>query len=285
MNEAPDAAVVASATDIAIAAAEEAGAAIRAGLREALQVRAKGADGDLVTQLDLLAEDIILRRLREAFPGHAILAEESGRHGGAQDSWCWVVDPLDGTNNIAVGLPVYSVGIALCHAGTPVVGVVHEPTTDRTWWAVRGGGAFGPHGRIRGLARERKRSAPTLAWLQGYSVGSADPVARGLRLTLEANARRVIQLWSPLLCWMMVSRGDIDGFVGYRAGVIDLPAGSLIARESGIRITDFDGAPLDERIDPADGGVDFLAGTGEIPHDLALLVKSAADVRVSGLAR
>ncbi|MEV6276489.1 inositol monophosphatase family protein [Nocardia sp. NPDC051832] len=271
------------AVDVAITAAEEAGEAIRAGLGGALAIRAKGSAGDLVTDLDLRAEDIILGHLRRAFPGHRILAEEAGLLAGADDAWCWVVDPLDGTNNIAIGLPVCTVGIALCHYGTPVVGVVHEPLTGHTWSAVRGGGASGPDGRLWQPPSARSAAAPVLAWLQGYPVGRADPIARAMRLTLEANSRRLIQLWSPLLCWIMLARGDIDGFVGYRAGVVDLPAGSLIARESGVELTDFGGAPLDDTIDPLGGEVDFIAGSPHMTAELARWVKAAAEVAVTGL--
>jgi myo-inositol-1(or 4)-monophosphatase len=165
--------------------------------------------------------------------------------------------------------------------------VVHEPLFGRTWAAVRDGGAVGPDGPLRlcpdsRLARPGAASAPTLAWLQGYSVRS-DPAARALRLSLESGSRRLIQLWSPLLCWVMLSRGAIDGFIGYRAGLVDLPAGSLIAREAGVQICDFDGVLLDDRFDRARGPVDFIAAGAELTTDLMLLVKAAAEVSVSGL--
>ncbi|WP_431958510.1 inositol monophosphatase family protein [Nocardia lijiangensis] len=283
LNVAPNDAVVDLAADIAIAAAAEAGRAIRAGLSGALEVLPKGGSGDLVTALDLRSEAIIVGRLRHAFPDHRILAEESGLLEGADEAWCWVVDPLDGTNNIAVGLPVYSIGIALCHYGIPVFGVVHEPTTGRTWSARRGYGATGPDGPLYQPQTPPPLAGPTLAWLQGYPVARTDPAARALRLSLESGARRLIQLWSPLLCWIMLSRGHIDGFVGYRAGVVDLPAGSLIARESGITVTGFDGEPLDDRIDPIGQEISFLAARPDMLSDLTLLVKSAADVTVTGL--
>ncbi|MFX0576554.1 inositol monophosphatase family protein [Nocardia nepalensis] len=279
--EPPDA-ILALARSVAIDAAIEAGRAIRAGLAGSLTVRIKDAAGDLVTDLDLRAEHLIVSHIRRAFPGHWILAEESGLD-GVDDSWCWVVDPLDGTNNIAIGLPVCTVGIALCHNGIPVLGVVHEPVTDRTWSAVRGDGATGPDGPLRRPPHRPSESAPTLAWLQGYPVGRGDPAARALRLSLESGSRRLIQLWSPLLCWVMLARGDIDGFVGYRAGLVDLPAGTLLARESGLHLTDFDGAPLDERLDLPTGEVNFIAASAEVLPDLTLLVKSAAEVTVTGL--
>ncbi|WP_405165373.1 inositol monophosphatase [Nocardia sp. NBC_01499] len=271
------------AAGVAVAAAVEAGHAIRSGLLEALTISTKDPTGDVVTDLDFLAEEIILRHLRQAFPGHRILAEESGAIDSTDDAWCWVVDPLDGTNNIAIGLPVCTVGIALCHNGTPVLGVVHEPIADRTWTAIRGRGAHGPNGLLWHPAHRPAAAAPVLAWLQGYPVARADPIARALRLTLESASRRLIQLWSPLLCWVMLSNGDIDGFVGYRAGLIDLPAGALLARESGMHITDFDGTLLDERLDLPAGEVDFIAGSSEMMSELTLLVKSAAEVTVTGL--
>ncbi|MFI6998502.1 inositol monophosphatase family protein [Nocardia sp. NPDC050175] len=271
------------AAGVAVAAAVEAGHAIRSGLLEALTISTKDPTGDVVTDLDLLAEEIILRHIRRAFPEHGILAEESGVVDNADDAWCWVIDPLDGTNNIAIGLPVCTVGIALCHNGTPVLGVVHEPIADRTWTAIRGRGAHGPNGPLWHPAHRPAASAPVLAWLQGYPVTRADPTARALRLTLESASRRLIQLWSPLLCWVMLSNGDIDGFVGYRAGLIDLPAGALLARESGMHITDFHGTTLDERLELPTGEVDFIAGSSEMMSDLTLLVKSAAEVTVTGL--
>jgi myo-inositol-1(or 4)-monophosphatase len=279
--EPPDA-IVALARSVAIEAAIEAGRAISAGLAGSLTVRIKDAAGDLVTDLDLRAEHLIVSHIRRAFPDHRILAEESGLD-GADDSWCWVVDPLDGTNNIAIGLPVCTVGIALCHNGIPVLGVIHEPVTDRTWSAVRGDGATGPDGPLHRPPHRPSESAPTLAWLQGYPVGRGDPAARALRLSLESGSRRLIQLWSPLLCWVMLARGDIDGFVGYRAGLVDLPAGTLLARESGLHLTDFDGAPLDDRLDLPTGEVNFIAANAEVLPDLTLLVKSAAEVTVTGL--
>ncbi|MFD3593687.1 inositol monophosphatase family protein [Nocardia sp. NPDC058640] len=263
--------------------AVRAGSLIRSRLTQPLGMRVKDASGDLVSDLDIRAEKMILRDLRRAFPRHRVLAEESGEVDGDEPEWCWFVDPLDGTNNLAVGLQVFSIGIALCHYGTPVLGVVHEPMTGHTWSAVVGHGATGPDGPVRHTTAPRPGGAPVLAWLQGYPVGRADATAQALRLTLEANSRRLIQLWSPQLCWIMVGRGLIHGFVGYRAGLIDFPAGSLFARECGIEITDFDRKPLPESMDDLNGEVSFLAGELDVIDELAQVVKSVDDVVVTGL--
>ncbi|HKT04174.1 MAG TPA: inositol monophosphatase family protein, partial [Rugosimonospora sp.] len=129
------------ATGVAVHAAEAAGQLLRTRSHGPLGARAKDASGDLVTDLDLAAEEVILGRLRAAYPDHQLISEEAGVSGAAGAAWTWLVDPLDGTNNLAVGLSDYVVGIALCERRRPVLGVVHEPVTGRTWSAVRGRGA------------------------------------------------------------------------------------------------------------------------------------------------
>jgi myo-inositol-1(or 4)-monophosphatase len=267
---------------VAVRAAEAAGAVVRRGLvggRPATRV--KDGAGDVVAELDLAAERLVVRRIRAAFPGHGILAEEHGLRAAADGTWSWLVEPLDGTNNVAIGLRACAVGIALCRNGVPVLGVVHDPVAGHTYWAIRDRGAFGPDGPLHTASSRLADTGGVLAWLQGYAVGRDDARARALRLVLERGSRRLVQLWAPLLCWVMLARGDIEGFVGYRAGVADLPAGGLIAREAGVRICGFDGVELDGRRQLA-GDVDFVAGSAAAVEELVLLVKSAAEVRVAG---
>jgi myo-inositol-1(or 4)-monophosphatase len=273
---------------VAVDAAEAAGELIRVGLGGELGTRAKDATGDLITDLDLAAESLIVTRIQRAFPDHRILAEEAGllvaESDVDDDSWCWLVDPLDGTNNVAIGLHACAVGIALCHNGLPVLGVVRDPIAGQTWSAVLDKGAFGPGGLVRCPPYRQREAGPVLAWVQGYGVRPDDETARALRIVLEQGSRRLIQMWAPLLCWVMLARGDIDGFVGYRAGFVDLPAGLLLAREAGVAIRDFDGRPLDDRADLASlAGVDFVAGHPEVIADLLVMVKAADGVTVSGV--
>ena len=131
---------------VAVDAAEAAGTLLRERAGSSFTVRSKGA-GDVVTDLDLASERLIIERITAAFPTHQIVAEEAGVvDPSSDDDWVWLVDPLDGTNNVAMGLPAYVVGVALCHHREPVVGVVHDPIGGKTFTAVRGSGAFGPHG-------------------------------------------------------------------------------------------------------------------------------------------
>jgi len=272
------------ARSVAVSAAQEAGALLRSRIRGPLNISPKGTSGDVVTSLDLAAEALIVGRLAAEFPDHRIVAEESGAH-DRDSAWTWLVDPLDGTNNVAIGLPVYVVGIALCLNRRPVLGVIFDANTGETWSAVRGGGTRAPRppcGPVR-ARRRRTPHGPVLGWTQGHAVGRSDSAAWALKLTLEQHAQRLLQLWAPLLCWVMLARGDIDGFVGYRPGAIDLPAGSLIAAEAGFSVVTLAGDPFDESVsDPAHRS--FVAGhPGRIPELLRLV--RAAEATQDGLRR
>jgi myo-inositol-1(or 4)-monophosphatase len=268
---------------VAVRAAESAGSLLTAGATDPLGIHIKSATGDMVTDLDLAAERLIVDQIRAAFPRHRIIAEESGLLDADDSTWSWLVDPLDGTNNLAIGLSNYAVGIALCRAAVPVLGVVHDPVRGETWSAVRGRGVTGPSGAPMRTQFRRPKHAPVLAWAQGYAVSRDDHNAQALRLMLESRSRRVLQLWAPLLAWVMLARGDIDGFVGYRAEPLDLPAGSLIAREAGIAVRDFDGRPFDEHIDRPDD-LNFVAGPPGLINDLLDMVHAAGNVSIAGVA-
>ncbi|GAA2408336.1 hypothetical protein GCM10010191_16070 [Actinomadura vinacea] len=263
----PAAAVdLSAARRVAVRAAEEAGALLRARMDGPLDVRLKDPAGDVVTDLDVAAESLILRRLRESYPGHRVIAEESGVTAGEGDGGdgglVWLVDPLDGTNNVAIGMPVYAVGLALCAGSVPVLGVVHDPVSGRTWSAIRDEGAQDPSGAplaLNGRIRPGRKENPVFAWTQGHKVGRCDPVAFPLRSMLEASSGRLLQLWAPLVAWVMLARGDIDGIVGYRPEVVDLPAGAILAAEAGAELRALDGSPYEPGIDRSPDELSFVA--------------------------
>jgi myo-inositol-1(or 4)-monophosphatase len=103
---------------------------------------------------------------------------------------------------------------------------------------------------------------------------------------LDATSRRVFQLWAPLLSWVMLARGDIDGIVGYRTEAVDLPAGLVLALEAGMAVCDLDGGPFDGGIGRPDTDRSFVAGRPEDLDRLVDLVRSARRIQpaVGGLA-
>jgi myo-inositol-1(or 4)-monophosphatase len=158
--------------NIAVKAARAAGAIInRAALDiERLHVNVKNPN-DFVTEVDHASERAIIDTLLEAYPDHAILAEESGRaHGAKASEYLWIIDPLDGTTNFVHGLPTYAVSIALAHLGQIQQAVVYDPARNDLFYASKGRGAFLNDRRIR--VSKRTRLAESL-------VGTGFPFRKG----------------------------------------------------------------------------------------------------------
>ncbi|HEV2345826.1 MAG TPA: inositol monophosphatase family protein [Actinocrinis sp.] len=275
---APDAQDLSGHLGTARRAAHAAGDFLRTRTAQRADFRSKGVDGDLVSDLDLGAEQLIVERLRADFPDIPVLAEEGGFYGATGSRWSWMVDPLDGTNNLAIGLSAYVVGIALCRDWQPVVSVVHEPETRRTWSAMIGAGMQGPVVHSQHACRNRT----VVAWTQGYGVLRTDPQASSVKILLEWKTHRVLPLWAPLLGWVMLARGDIDAFVGYRPEPVDLPGGLLLARESGVRVVAWDGTAYEASFDPGSvgGAADrsFIAARTDRLGGLVGLVEQAASM-------
>jgi myo-inositol-1(or 4)-monophosphatase len=104
-------------------------------------IKSKGRVGDLVTNADVAAEQVVLDYLREHTPSIAILAEESGPS-GTPGSLCWCVDPLDGTTNFAHGYPFFATSVGLIWEGKPLLGSVAVPFLNETYWCSPHQGSF-----------------------------------------------------------------------------------------------------------------------------------------------
>jgi myo-inositol-1(or 4)-monophosphatase len=260
---------------IAVDIAEEVGQLVSGKFNTAITWQDKGTTGDVVTSLDLAAERLIIDRLHDAFPSHRIVSEESGTACESSGPWTWLVDPLDGSNNIVVGLPVVAIGLTLCYDNRPLVGVVHEPFISGTWSAVKGIGAWRAGDRPL-LRQSDARRRPVLAWTQGYQISARDQTSSALRSVLKEYARRLLELWAPLCAWAMLARGHIEGIVAYRAGELDLHGGALIAGMTGVEIRDFDGTPFKARFESLAENRSFVAAIPERIDELLELVSREA---------
>jgi myo-inositol-1(or 4)-monophosphatase len=228
--------------NIAVKAARAAGSIInRAALDvERLTITAKGVN-DFVTEVDQAAEEAVIETLLTAYPGHAILAEESGRTRGAKHSeFLWIIDPLDGTTNFIHGFPVYAVSIALAFRGKVEQAVVYDPTRNDLFYASKGRGAFINDRRLR--VSKRTRLAESL-------IGTGFPFRKG------DNFKRYVEMFEQVmqhcagvrrpgaaaldLCY--VAAGWYDGFFETGLSPWDVAAGSLMITEAGGLIGNFTG--------------------------------------------
>ncbi|MBK7279023.1 MAG: inositol monophosphatase [Betaproteobacteria bacterium] len=226
----------------AIKAARAAGSIInRAALDlEVLKIGTKGPN-DYVSEVDRAAEAAIIEILLEAYPGHAILAEESGReHGAKHSEYTWIIDPLDGTTNFLHGFPVYAVSIGLAFRGKVEQGVVYDPTRNDLFFASKGRGAFLNDRRLRVSKRTRITDA---------LIGTGFPFRKG------DNFKRYVKMFEEVmqhcaglrrpgaaaldLCY--VAAGYYDGFFETGLNPWDVAAGSLIITEAGGLIGNFTG--------------------------------------------
>jgi myo-inositol-1(or 4)-monophosphatase len=224
----------------AIATAREAGSIARADFGREVLAEPKGERGDVVTRVDREAEALIVAAIQDRFPDHDLWSEEGGAYGSADGPWRWEVDPLDGTNNFVLGLPLYGVCLTLTRDGAPVVCAIHDAHHDATCSAVAGAGAR-REGRALAIGPPQPPVVSTVSWLQGYAVEAGDPVAARCRGALERTYKRVLRTWAPSVDWALLAAGRLGGVVAYRNEPEDLNGGVLLAREAGAAVAPFAG--------------------------------------------
>jgi myo-inositol-1(or 4)-monophosphatase len=228
--------------NIAIKAARTAGAIInRASLDlERIQVNTK-APNDFVTEVDQAAEAAVIDTLLAAYPGHGILAEESGSARGARDSeYVWIIDPLDGTTNFIHGLPTYAVSIALSFRQQIQQAVVYDPARNDLFYATRGRGAYLNDKRLR--VSKRTRMAEALIGT-GFPFRKGDDLAQYMRIleTVMKGCAGVRRPGAAALDLCYVAAGWYDGFFESGLSPWDVAAGSLLVSEAGGLVGNFTG--------------------------------------------
>jgi myo-inositol-1(or 4)-monophosphatase len=237
-------------TEFAIRAARAAGKILLEGYGTRLTVEHKRreiGEIDLVTEFDRRAEDLILGRIRKAFPRHRILSEESGLSGAGGEKPLeggepiWLVDPLDGTTNFAHGLPIFSVSIGLREKGRTRLGVVYDPTRKEVFWAERGKGAYCGAERLRASSTaELGRSLLVTGFPYDAWTNPENNVDNFAKFTVRSQGVR--RLGSAAIDLAYIGAGRFDGYWELRLSPWDVAAGGLIAEEAGARVTAIDGA-------------------------------------------
>ena len=174
-------------------------------------VEQKG-EHDLVSAVDRESEDAIIEVLRNAYPQHGVLAEESGASIASESGYTWVIDPLDGTTNFLHGIPHFAVSIALVRGSRVEHGVVFDPIRNEVFSASRGYGAQLNDRRIRVTTRSE---LDTAVLGTGIPFRDADNVLPRYQPMLEAMARRcrgIRRAGSAALDLAYVAAGRFDGF-------------------------------------------------------------------------
>ncbi len=256
------------------ALAQDAGALLCERLDDPREVAEKHRH-DLVTDADRASEALIVRRIRETFPGAAILGEESGTHAGSGDER-FIVDPLDGTTNYAHRYPLFCVSIAYERAGELEAGVVYAPMLRELFTARRGGGA------TRNGAPIRVSPVASVAdALVCTGFNPANYARNGEYFAhLSDRAQAVRRDGSAALDLAFVACGVYDAFWEWDLSSWDVAAGALLIVEAGGRARAIDGGALEL----AAGSI--LASNGRIHAEMGrLLAEVTDDGRLPGVDR
>ncbi len=219
-------------------AARDTGQIILAALDQPRDPDFKG-QSDLVTETDRQAEEIIISLINNAFPDHAILAEESGSHGN-ESEYQWVIDPLDGTTNFVHGYPSFAVSIACLINSIPEVAVVLELPANHLFTATHGGGAF-VDGVPICVSKNTQLNHSLLVTGFGYEHGEKWEANMSLFKLFTDKTQGVRRLGAAAIDLCHVACGIVDGFWEFDLHPWDTAAGILIVSESGGKVSQMDG--------------------------------------------
>jgi myo-inositol-1(or 4)-monophosphatase len=231
--------------NFAIQTARDAGRILAERFGRTLQITNKG-ELDLVTESDLASERLIIERIQNYHPRHAILAEESGASSPVDQEliseWRWIIDPLDGTTNYAHGYPCFCISMGLERNGRMELGVVYDPMRDEVFTAERGQGAS-LNGRRIQVSPVNSLSGALLCTGFPYDVRERSEFARHFA-NFIMNAQGVRRDGAAALDLAYVACGRFDGFWEEGLKPWDVAAGALMIEEAGGRVSNYAGEPL-----------------------------------------
>jgi myo-inositol-1(or 4)-monophosphatase len=217
-----------------------AGFNVRPGFGVPLEIDFKG-EIDLVTEVDRRSEAFLIGEIRNRFPEHTIVAEESGVLQG-EAAHCWYLDPLDGTINYAHGLPNFTISLAYAEHDAVILGVVYDPVREEMFSSERGAGAFLNGEPIR-ASKVAELSRSLLVTGFPYDIRTIPENNLGLYARFSLLTQGVRRLGSAAQDLCFVAAGRLDGFWELSIYPWDIAAGGLIAAEAGARVTRSNGEP------------------------------------------
>jgi myo-inositol-1(or 4)-monophosphatase len=228
------------------------------------QIGQKGAF-DLVTEADTASEKKIIQIIRQAFPDHAILAEESGANHGNTD-YQWIIDPLDGTTNYAHQVPIFSIAIALAVRHETVLGLVLNPIDGELFSAIAGHGAMLNDTSIRVSSTTSVHKSLLVTGFPYDLNDILEPVMKRFSVC-QNTSQGVRRLGSAALDICYVACGRFDGFWEQNLKPWDKAAAAVIAAEAGAKITNFANQPfaLDQK--------EILVTNGKIHQEMLSLLE------------
>jgi myo-inositol-1(or 4)-monophosphatase len=253
-------------TEIAVKSALKAGEALRNGFGTSYKISSKEGRNNLVTEYDHISEKIIINMIKERFPEHSFLAEESGSTGtNVLGKINWIIDPLDGTVNFAHDIPIFSISIAAELNGELLIGVVYNPMLDELFIAEKGSGAS-LNGRKIVVSLTDDHLSSILVTGFPYNVSANPSHCIEHFVSIVQKGIPVRRLGSAALDLAYVAAGRFDGFWEINLHPWDVAAGVLLVREAGGNVTQYNKEPYTVR------DISILATNGLIHDQIAQIL-------------
>lgn len=222
--------------NLAISAAKKAGNIHKKYFRGDIKLRAKSASFDLLTRADIEAEKAAVSLIRKYFPSHNFLAEEN-KYPRTDSEYTWVIDPLDGTNNFACGLPIFCSSVALIHRDKALAGAIYDVTRKELFYAQKGKGAFlnGKPIRVNSVRNLRQSLLITgFYYSRGKEVGET---LEAVKKFLFKHILGIRRFGAAALDLCYVACGRAAGYWEFELSPWDFAAGKLIVEEAGGRVS------------------------------------------------
>jgi len=206
---------------------------------EKLQVSIKGP-GDFVTASDRKVEKILIEELQKARPNYSILSEEIGKIKN-DDSFKWIIDPIDGTANFLHGIPHFAISIGLEHNEEIICGIIYDPIKDEMFVAEKGNGSYLNNQRMRVSSRTKLKDCIIFTGGPKKDSPEADLALSQYKKFSSEVLIPIRKLGSASLDMAYVAAGRCDGFWQRNLNHWDIAAGIILVKEAGGFVTDFAG--------------------------------------------
>ena len=250
--------------NIAIHAAKESGVIQREWMGKDKKVELKG-EVNLVTEVDRICEGRVIEIIKDAFPEHNILTEETPMPEGSS-SYRWIIDPLDGTTNYAHGYPFFCTSIALELEGKIMLGAIYDPLLDELFTSRKGKGAFLNGERIT-VSKTPRLTESLICTGFPYDLRESPVNNVDHFNNFIMKARAVRRDGSAALDLCYVAAGRFDGFWELKLNPWDVAAGTLVVEQAGGMVTNFAGGNLDIY------GQETIASNGRIHEEMVRVLE------------
>jgi myo-inositol-1(or 4)-monophosphatase len=238
-----------------------------------IEYKLKESQSSIVTEADIESDKIIITLIRERFPTHNIISEESGFTNNNSE-YTWIIDPLDGTSNFASGIPWFGVLISLLKNNTPLMGGAYLPVQDQLYYAETGKGVF-RNGEPLPLLKNKPLKDSLFAFCVDYTEDTAF-LNRGMEIyKYIVKSSRNIRSTNCLIDFIYVAEGKFGGVLNLYTKVWDISGLGLIISEAGGIMKKADGNDVQYIVceDLIEENFPIIAGSPQIVETLQKVIK------------